>query len=64
MLIDLTGLKPITTVESHTCDFHQKNPGMHYAGCTCSGGYSQKWVKDENPPQPCPHCKGTGTVNG
>ena len=63
MLIDLTGKKPVTKVETRTCEFHEKNPGVPWAGCTCSGSYSQTWVKDENPPKPCPHCNGTGTAS-
>ena len=27
---------------SHTCHFHQANPGMTYAGCACSASSSQK----------------------
>lgn len=30
-------------VFSHsTCAFHEINPGEPFAGCTCSGGYTQR----------------------
>lgn len=27
---------------SHTCSFHQRNPGKPYAGCTCSVSWGLK----------------------
>jgi len=62
MLIDLTGKKIVTKMTGGTCEFHKKNPGVPWAGCTCWGGYSQTVEEDPNPPQPCPHCNGTGRV--
>ena len=28
--------------EVHTCQFHKNNPGVSWAGCTCSASYSQR----------------------
>ena len=25
--------------QSHTCGYHEKNPGKPWAGCTCSGSH-------------------------
>lgn len=60
MIIDLTGLKMVSKSTYETCEFHKKNPGVNYAGCTCSASYSSEYVPDENPPKQCVHCKGTG----
>lgn len=47
-------LKPqVTEVTHHTCDFHKRNPGAQFPGCTCSSSYSTRdkpepeWTKDE-----------------
>lgn len=32
---------------SQTCGFHKKNPGMPYAGCTCTGGYTLREMTAE-----------------
>lgn len=58
------GKKYITEVTSHTCSFHEKHPGVAYAGCTCSAAYSQELVDDPNPPKTCTHCDGTGIEKG
>lgn len=63
MIIDLTGLKMVVKSTNETCAFHQKNPGVNYAGCTCGGSYSGHYVPDPNPPRKCIHCKGTGIEN-
>ncbi len=61
MLIDLTGMKVVTKTEHRTCEFHKKNPGVAWAGCTCMGGVSQTIVQDDTPPkEKCEHCGGTG----
>lgn len=60
MIIDLTGMKIVSTVTHETCEFHKKNPGVYYDVCTCSSSYSAKYVRDENPPRKCVHCNGTG----
>ena len=45
MLIEI---KPqITKSEFYPCDFHRKNPGKPYAGCTCCGSYSSRDKKPE-----------------
>ena len=63
MLIDLTGMKIVNKSEHHTCEFHKKNPGVQWAGCTCSAGISQTIVPDDTPPKKkCAHCDGTGQV--
>ena len=28
-----------TKIERIVCEFHKENPGVPYAGCTCSGSY-------------------------
>ncbi len=64
MIIDLTGMKIVTKVEHHTCEFHKKYPGEAWAGCTCSGGVSQTITPDNTPPKKkCDHCGGTGQVS-
>jgi hypothetical protein len=60
MIINLTGLKMVVTSTHETCAFHKKNPGVNYAGCTCGGSYSGRYVRDPNPPKKCVHCDGTG----
>lgn len=30
----------VTTVESHTCGFHERHPGRNFPGCTCSTSVS------------------------
>lgn len=62
MLIDLRGLKMVSESTHHTCPFHEKNPGVSHAGCTCSASFSGRYIVDPNPPRPCTHCKGTGMV--
>jgi hypothetical protein len=36
-----------TEVKSHTCAFHEAQPGVPYAGCTCSASYGSV----ERPPE-------------
>ena len=36
-----------TVLESHTCDYHKKHPGVNWPGCVCSGSISQHRVSDE-----------------
>lgn len=31
-----------TFSEHHTCPFHRRNPGVPWAGCTCSGSYGMR----------------------
>lgn len=31
-----------SVVTTHTCHFHEVNPGAPYGGCTCSGSWGQK----------------------
>lgn len=65
MFIDLTGKKQVVKSEHTTCEFHKKNPGVSYAGCTCSGAYSSTWVPDDTPPKKkCDACGGTGEIAG
>lgn len=60
MIIDLTGKKFIAKSSYQTCEFHKKNPGVNYAGCTCTASYGGEYVDDPNPPKKCIHCDGTG----
>jgi len=62
MMIDLRGLKMVSEVTHHTCPFHEKNPGVSYAGCTCSGSISGRYIPDPNPPQICTKCNGAGVT--
>ena len=45
MIINIEPNQEVKT-KMNTCDFHKKNPGIPYAGCTCSGSYSLS-VKNE-----------------
>lgn len=42
-----------TEISRHTCSFHERHPGVSYAGCTCSGSYKvrvkpmKEWTEDE-----------------
>jgi len=62
MMIDLTGMKLVVESSHHICPFHEKNPGASYAGCTCSGSYSGRYIPDPNPPQICTKCNGAGVT--
>lgn len=54
----------VPVMESSTCPFHQKNPGVAFAGCTCHGSYflrpmtaEERKAYDENiEKNKCPHC--------
>ena len=37
----------IAVSTQHTCDFHKKNPGKQWAGCTCSGSFGVRDMTDE-----------------
>jgi len=40
MLIPFNPAEYETKTEYHTCLFHEKNPGVPYAGCTCSSTHT------------------------
>jgi len=47
-------MKPsVTEVSRHTCGFHQRHPGGHFPGCTCSCSVSTRekpmaeWTEEE-----------------
>jgi hypothetical protein len=37
----------VGTSSLHTCPFHRANPGVAYAGCTCSGAFSLRKATPE-----------------
>lgn len=37
----------VSVSDSHACDFHVANPGVSYAGCTCSSSYGQRRATPE-----------------
>lgn len=51
MLIRQPPTKSVVTI--HTCDYHKRNPGKNYAGCTCSGSFAvvvkpmEEWTDEE-----------------
>lgn len=52
-----------SVVKHHTCDYHKRNPGKPYAGCTCSTSYGQRPTgRILLPPKECPHCHGSGCL--
>ena len=47
MIIDYNPDDYEMKAEIHTCEFHKNNPGMVFAGCTCTANYSQVPKKKE-----------------
>ena len=50
MLMNQPDPKDMKVVTNHhTCDYHKRNPGVSWAGCTCGGswGYRTKTAKEK-----------------
>ena len=37
----------VTETESHTCRFHEENPGVPWPGCTCTATFSSRDKRDD-----------------
>lgn len=42
MIINIDTTKYKIDVSNYVCDFHKKNPGVFFAGCTCTTSYILK----------------------